>query len=74
MILKIPFGQSGTGTCRIARRHHGCTDSSLDYEQAHEIVDRWKRRISQEEQVAPDPVAGRLRQLAGTLNATLLCT
>ena len=72
MILKIlPLVKAEQARAGLLVTLYGCTDSSLDYERAHEME---KGRISQEEQVAPDPVAGRLRQLAGTLNATLLYT
>ena len=47
MILKIlPFVKAEQARAGLLVTLYGCTDSSLDYERAHEIVDRWKKEES----------------------------
>ena len=54
---------------------YGCADSSLDYERGpRDRRTMEKGRISQEKQGASDPVAGRLRPLAGPLSAACFYT
>jgi len=47
MILKIlPLVKAEQARAGLLVTLYGCTDSSLDYERAHEIVDRWKKEES----------------------------
>lgn len=47
MILKIlPLVKAEQARAGLLVTLYGCTDSSLDYERAHEIVERWKREES----------------------------
>ena len=47
MILKIlPLVKAEQARAGLLVTLYGCTDSSLDYERAHEIVERWKKEES----------------------------
>ena len=42
----LPLVQAEQARAHLLVTLYGCTDSSLDYERAHEIVDRWKKEES----------------------------
>ena len=42
----LPAVKAAPSSALLHGTLYGCTDSSLDYERAHEIVDRWKKEES----------------------------